>query len=261
MSASLVSLTLDDGTAAITLDRPERHNALVPALLDDLLAAIEAARSQDVFALTLTGRGRSFSTGGDIAGFLAARTDTADTAGITAYAGTLVAKLNDAILALAAFPAPVIAAVNGPVTGGSTGLVLAADIVLMTEDAFLQPYYVDVGFAPDGGWTALLPERIGAARAARIQMLNERIDAETAHNLGLADRVVARDRLPHAIAETLETLRAKEPTSLRTTRGLIWSARRREALRRDLEAERQAFLGLIGRDCVAERMRAFLGRH
>jgi len=258
MSVSLVSLTLDDGTAAITLDRPERHNALVPALLDDLLAAIEAARSADIFALTLTGRGRSFSTGGDIAGFLAAQTETA---GIAAYAGPLVGKLNDAILALAAFPAPVIAAVNGPVTGGSTGLVLAADIVLMAEDAFLQPYYVDVGFAPDGGWTALLPERIGTARAARIQMLNERIGAETALDLGLADRVVASDRLPDAIAETLETLRAKEPTSLRATRGLIWNAHRREALRRDLEAERQAFLDLIGRDCVAERMRAFLDRH
>ena len=257
MSAPLVSLTLSEGIAAITLDRPERHNALVPNLLDDLIAAIAAARSKDVFALTLTGRGRSFSTGGDIAGFLAARNGED---GITAYAGTVVGALNEAIVALATFPAPVVAAVNGQVTGGTVGLVLAADIVLMAEDAFIQPYYGEVGFAPDGGWTALLPDRIGTARAARIQMLNERVDADTARHLGLADRVVSSDRLPDATTETLKALRAKEPESLRATRRLLWSKPRLDTLRRDLEAERLAFLDLIGRDCVAERMQAFVAR-
>jgi 2-(1,2-epoxy-1,2-dihydrophenyl)acetyl-CoA isomerase len=82
--------------------------------------------------------------------------------------------------------------VNGPVTGGSARLVLAADIVLMGKSAFIQPYYSEIGFAPVGGWTAMLPKRIGPARAIEIQALNMRIDADTALLLGLASRIGSR---------------------------------------------------------------------
>ena len=165
---ALVRMEAYRGAVRLVLDRPTRHNSLVPSLLADFHSALVAAIAARPIAIVLTGAGRSFSTGGDLGGFQA---EAADPVGLAAYADELVGALNDAILGLLACPVPIIAAVNGPVTGGSLGMVLAADLVAMADDAFIQPYYAEVGFAPDGGWTALLPERIGAARAAAILML------------------------------------------------------------------------------------------
>lgn len=257
MSASRATLRIADGVATITLNRPERHNALVPDLLEDLRTSIARAADADIGVLVLTGAGRSFSTGGDIAGFLAAR-DSRE--GIAGYAGRIVGLLNEAILDLIGFKAPVVAAVNGPVTGGSAGLVFAADIVLMSEAAFLQPYYGEVGFAPDGGWTALLPDRIGAARAIEVQALNRRIDARTAVDLGLATRVVSADAMDAAVAETVAAICAKEPRSLAAARRLVWDEPCRALLAARLEAERTAFVDLVGREEVAGRMRTFVAR-
>lgn len=257
MGAPLVSLDIADQVATITLDRPERHNALVPELLEELLSAIGSASKGDVFALVLTGAGRSFSTGGDIGAFQEAR-ESAE--GIEAYADRIVELLNDTILALVDCPVPVIARVNGPVTGGSLGLVLAADIVVMSEAAFLQSYYVEVGFAPDGGWTAMLPERIGAARAVEIQALNRRIEAHEARELGLATRVVAPDALDAPVSEVIETLRAKDKKSLEATRRLVWDEARRTSVAARLNAERAAFCDLVGRAEVSSRMMSFVSR-
>ena len=96
------------------------------------------------------------------------------------FGDAIVSSLNRAILALRALPCPTVAAVNGPVTGGAIGLMLACDITLMCRDAFIQPYYARMGFAPDGGWTALLPERIGTARTASWLALDTRVSAVAA---------------------------------------------------------------------------------
>ncbi|WP_297591360.1 enoyl-CoA hydratase/isomerase family protein, partial [Roseibium sp.] len=134
------------------------HNALVPDLIDELRCSIAEAEQKAPVALVLSGRGPSFSTGGDIGGFLEHATSQRD---LAIYADELVSALHEAILDLLRFPAPVLAAVNGPVTGGSVGFMLAADLVALSEGAFVQPYYSEVGFGPDGGWTALLPDRNG----------------------------------------------------------------------------------------------------
>jgi 2-(1,2-epoxy-1,2-dihydrophenyl)acetyl-CoA isomerase len=257
MSAPSACLGVEDGVATITLNRPERHNALVPELLEDLRVALARAAAFDIMALILTGAGRSFSTGGDIAGFLKACDRPG---GIAGYADRIVGLLNAAILDLLAFPVPVIARVNGAVTGGAVGLVLSSDIVLMAETAFIQPYYGEVGFAPDGGWTALLPERIGPARAIAAQALNQRIDAQAALELGLATRLSQPERLDEAVGETIATLRGMDRKSLSASRRLVWDESRRAAVAARLEAERVAFCDLVGRPEVLERMRAFTRR-
>ncbi|HZY43028.1 MAG TPA: enoyl-CoA hydratase/isomerase family protein, partial [Anaerolineae bacterium] len=119
--------------ATITLNRPERHNSLVPELLNDLLIAL--TKVADARALVLQANGRSFSTGGDVRAFY----DHRDISEL--YAREIVGLLNLTIKGLLNFPAPTIAAVNGVVTGGSIGLVLAADIVLVTPQASFTPYY------------------------------------------------------------------------------------------------------------------------
>ena len=149
---------------------------------------------------------------------------------------------------------------QGPVTGGSLGFLLASDIVVMSEAAFVQPYYAEVGFAPDGGWTAILPRRIGEARALEIQLLNRRIDAWRAHALGLVSSVAAPDEFAQTVAKTVETLCGKSAGTLTATRALIRSPERREEIARALEAERQLFVERIALPDVIERMHRFNAR-
>lgn len=243
----------DDGPVAVlTLNRPERHNSLVPELLEELLAAIEGIRERPgLRAVVLQASGRSFSTGGDVRAFY-------EQAARAAYAERIVGLLNQCIVALLDLPVPLVAAVHGIVTGGSLGLVLAADVVLLSPEASFTAFYTTVGFSPDGGWTALLPERIGRARAAEALLIDRTITANEALSWGLASRIVPTSQI-HAEARALaHAIAGQLPASIRSTRRLIHSDREQIVAR--LEAERRAFVAQI-QSAEAERgMAAFLAR-
>ncbi len=234
----LVRLEVEPPLAALTLARPERHNSLVPDLLRDLLAALAEVRGRpDVRAVVFQAEGRSFSTGGDLRGFQAHQADLA------VYAHELVGLLNDAILALVELPQPVVAAVHGQVTGGSLGLVLAADIILVAPEASFTPYYATVGFSPDGGWTALLPDVIGPKRAAAALLLDQVISAEQAVAWGLAERCVPGENLAAEARAAGRRLAALQAGSQLRARRLLWPEV--SELARRLEAERQQFLAQV----------------
>lgn len=254
MRHGLVSLEIDGGRARINLNRPERHNSLIPELLDDLVDATAAvAATEGVRVAVLGGAGRSFSTGGDVRAFFERGDDLVE------YAGRIVGRLNDAILALMDLPMPLIGRIHGPVTGGSLGLVLACDLVAATPRTFFAPYYVDVGFSPDGGWTAILPDRIGAGRAAQIQLLNRQIPADEAMALGLVTRVVEPDALDDQIGRWIDTLATKITGSLAATKARLLSPSRRALYRDGLEGERRAFLERIALPETRYGMARFLG--
>lgn len=240
------------GTHWIALDRPKRGNALVPDLLADLADAVATASGAGG-PLVISGRGKAFSTGGDIAGFL---DHAGDGERLHAYAAGLVGALNDAILALRRHPGTVIAAVNGPVTGGSLGLALAADRILVSRTAFVQPYYAAMGFAPDGGWTALLPARIGPARAAGWIAADIRMEADRLRRIGLADRLCEPIELIAAAEAEADAARTLDPAVILDARRLTGFGA--DALAPGLEAERQAFLANIARPETLARMRAFI---
>lgn len=252
-SAALVVEEAADGVAMLTLNRPSRHNALVPELVEALVDALGRLGRTPPDALVLRAAGPSFSTGGDVAGFAALPRGER-----RVYADRLVGGLNRAILALVDLPCPVIVRLHGPVTGGSCGLVLAADLVAIAPRAFLQPYHADVGFAPDGGWTALMPERIGTARAGAVQLLNRRIGAEEALSLGLATAVAAEDALDGIVAGWLATLKEKVGASLAATKALLMPPARRQALADGLERERARFLALVETHATEAGMARFL---
>lgn len=240
-----------NGVSVITLDRPARGNALVPDLLADLQSALDQAAKKGG-SLVLTGSGKAFSTGGDIAGFL----DHAGSAeALRDYSANLVGALNRVILTLRSHPGTVIAAVNGPVTGGSLGLALAADRILVSDRVFVQPYYAAMGFAPDGGWTALLPHRIGAARTSGWIASDTRLHTDDLLRIGFADRICPPDALlPAALAEA-QGATGLDPAIILDARRL--TGQDAEALAPALEAERQAFLTQIVRPETLDRMRAF----
>ena len=236
----------------LTLNRAERHNSLVPELLGELLAAVEAMGAQaSVRAVVLQANGRSFSTGGDVRGFYEHRDD------LEGYARETVGLLHRVILAMIELPVPIVAAVHGMVTGGSMGLILGSDIVLVAPEASFTPYYSVVGFSPDGGWTALLPTIIGLKRAGEILMRNQTIIAEQAVAWGLASRVVPADRIRKEALSTAQDLAAMKAGSIGHTKATLGPAC--FDLEARLEAERARFVQQIVTDEARKGIEAFLG--
>jgi enoyl-CoA hydratase/carnithine racemase len=219
----------------LTLNRPERHNALVPELLEELLTELGSiSRDAQVRAVVLQANGRSFSTGGDVGRFHAHLDD------LGAYAGNIVSLLNKVILALVELPVPVVAAVHGIVTGGSLGLVLGSEIVLVAPEVSFTPYYSVVGFSPDGGWTAMLPAIIGPLRTTEVLLRNQAITAEQAVAWGLASRIVPATDIREEALSVARDIAAKKPGSVRHTTRLLAMAH--GDLDGRLEGERTRFV-------------------
>ena len=236
----------------LTLNRAERHNSLVPELLAEMLAALEMASTQaDARAVVLQANGRSFSTGGDVRGFYEHRDD------LEAYASEIVGLLNRVILAMVELQVPIVAAVHGIVTGGSMGLVLGSDIVLVAPEASFTPYYSVVGFSPDGGWTALLPPVIGLKRTGEILMRNGTITAEQAVAWGLASRIVPAERIRKEALSTAEDLATMKAGSIGHTKATLGPAC--DDLEARLEAERSRFVQQIVTTEARQGIEAFLG--
>ena len=245
-----VLAAIDGAVATITLNRPDRHNSLVPALLRELGDAIAcSAAKAGVRVLVLRAAGRSFSTGGDLRGFHQRSDDVAQ------YADELVGLLNDVIVRLFDCRVPVITVVDGQVTGGAMGFVLAADIVLVTDRASFTPYYVATGFAPDGGWTALLPDIIGRTRASSVQLLNQTISAEQALSWGLATAHANSAGLEQAVAELCKQILDQKAGSIACTRRLL----RPRDLEWRLELERERFVRQIVTGEAMAGIKAWLG--
>jgi enoyl-CoA hydratase/carnithine racemase len=251
--STLVQYRVEGDMAVLRLNRPERNNSLVPELLQGILAQLDVAkRDERVRAVVLSHTGRSFSSGGDVEAF------AAQGEGIRAYAETLVGLLNCVILRLVTFPKPTLAAVDGVVSGGSLGLVLGCDIVVVSERASFTPYYVDVGFSPDGGWTALLPERIGAARAAAVQLSNNTITASQALQWGMVAQMAKAGVVESDTLHTARQIADKWPGSVAATRRLLRPDPKH--LAEALERERVAFVARIVTDEARRGMQQFLSR-
>ncbi len=247
----LVRVERAGGVARVVLCRSGMHNALVPELLDDLLAELAQLHSDvDCRALLLAAEGPAFSIGGDMRRFQRER------GALHAYSSGLVGRLNRAILALIDLPQPVVAAVHGIVTGGSLGLVLAADVIYLAPQAVFKAHYATAGFSPDGGWTALLGRLAGVHRAAAALLLNRSVHAEEAVAWGLANEVVAADRLQETAAAAARRIADYPAGTMRAAKRLLWGDRAR--LASDLEAERGHFLELIVQPAAMQGVDAFL---
>ncbi len=236
---ALVRLEQREGIHLLTLNRPHRHNALVPELLDDLLACVGAVDANN--PVILTAAGRSFSTGGDLLGFWQHRED------IAGYSAKLVGLLNRAILALYTRPGPVIGAVQGQVTGGSLGLVLACDFVVMHERVTITPWYGPVGFSPDGGWLAMLPALVGENDTRNWLSHNETRSASQCLRMGLASRLTKGD----VVAEASAALQCVKP-------GKRQSAGNASQLEGALERERRDFVTRVQTPEAIEGIEKFL---
>lgn len=249
----LVRVERADGVARVVLCRVGMHNALIPELLAELLLALaEFKHDADTRALVLAADGPAFSIGGDMRRFKRER----ECGDLRTYAADLVGQLNQTILALIDLPQPVVAAVHGLVTGGSIGLVLAADIVMLSPRVVFKAHYATAGFGPDGGWTALVSRLAGRRRAAAALLLNRSIRAEEAVSWGLASEIVAADALHDEAAKAARKIALYPLGTMQAAKRLLWGDR--EQLVADLEAERTRFVELIAGSAALAGVDAFL---
>lgn len=193
------------GVATITMNRPERLNAITEEMAAELTAALRrAADDGDVRAVLLTGAGRAFCSGSDLkANFVAGEPPASDE--------TLRRSRNPMLLALRAVPKPVVCAVRGPAAGIGSGIALAGDLVIASDTATFDLAFARIGLVPDGGTTWMLQHAIGRARALRVALLGESIPAPVADEWGLIARCVPDAELDTAAAEMAERL-ARGPT-------------------------------------------------
>jgi 2-(1,2-epoxy-1,2-dihydrophenyl)acetyl-CoA isomerase len=198
MTYTALNLAHDGPLAILTLNRPERLNALDWTLARELLRAVQAVMSDDeVRAVLLTGAGRGFCAGADLKDVQAA-----NAAGERFDAAALLRDaINPTLLAMVHGGKPVVCAVNGAAAGAGCGLALAADIVLAGRSASFLQAFVRLGVVPDAGSSWLLPRLVGRSRATAMMMLGEKIAAETAADWGLVHAVYDDDALMPAARE------------------------------------------------------------
>ncbi|HYD09089.1 MAG TPA: enoyl-CoA hydratase/isomerase family protein [Acidimicrobiales bacterium] len=240
-SEPLVRCDVADGVATITLNRPDKLNALSPALFVELRDHIDAIgkQTETVGCVVLTGAGRSFCAGNDLAA-IAAREQ--------APSPHFQAETIDAIEAL---PQPVIGRVKGHCFTGGLELALGCDVIVAGESAQFGDTHGRWGLAPVWGMSVRLPERVGRSRAKDMMFTGRRVSGEEALRIGLADRCVPDDELDAAVAEITSAIVANSWGTSRIDKQLLAASAR--MLRDDaLAHERTAPYGFP--EDMAERM-------
>src|SRR5256885_6642626 len=225
-----------DAVATITLNRPERLNALAFEIYRELIDTFNALRDEkDVRVVVITGAGRAFSSGGDVNDIIA-QLFKRDMQGLLEFTRMTC----DLIRSMRALPKPIIASLNGTVAGAGACIALASDIRLASEEAKIAFLFVRVGLSgADMGAAYLLPRVIGLAKATELLFTGDFISAADAERIGLYNRVVPRGELATTTRELAERLARGPAFALAKTKELL----DREAhmnLEAALECEAQA---------------------
>ena len=184
-----IRLNANGAVTTLTLARPQVLNAFSRSMLEELHQALDAVRDSPARALLLTGAGRAFSSGADLAPAPGEGLDRSD------MGARLERLFNPLVERMRRLPIPVVVAVNGPAAGGGCGIALAGDVVLAARSAYFLLPFAGIGLVPDVGATWLLPRLVGRARAIGMMMLGDRIDAAQAEQWGLIWQAVDDDRL------------------------------------------------------------------
>lgn len=241
-SAQDVSIESSRGVTWVRINRPDTLNALSTTTLTALAVAIDYARDADV--VVITGVGRAFCTGADLGTDVSAAT--------VAAAGELVALI-------AAIPAPVIAAVNGPAAGVGASIAFACDLVLAAESAFFLLPFLPLGLVPDGGATHAVVAGAGRTRAARMAFGGERIPAALAAEWGLVGEVVPDANFAARVGAVIDRLCAAPRAAVTETKRLLRAAEA-PALHAALQKELETQSYLLARPEYARAREGFLAR-
>jgi enoyl-CoA hydratase/carnithine racemase len=246
---SRIEVTRAGAVVTVTINRPDKKNALTDTMYGALAEAFEQARTDTATrCLVVTGAGDVFTAGHDLADFAAVA------AGAVTPRAMRVHRFLDA---LADFDKPLVAAVPGLAIGIGTTMLLHCDLVYLSETASLSTPFVDLGLVPEAASSLLLPARIGAVRAYAMFALGERIDAATAFAWGLANAVVAPDALQETARAAATALAGKPPGALAATKRLM---REGLGIPARLATETDVFVDRLASPEAREAFEAFIAR-
>lgn len=235
-----IQVSAADSITTITLNRPERLNAFVGHMRRDLAEALEHAGSdRNARVVIITGAGRAFCAGGDIA-FMAELMQRRDAEEFSRILGAG----RRVILAIRQMTKPVIAAINGPASGAGCNLAFACDLRIAANTATFSQSFAKVGLHPDWGGTYFLPRLVTPNKACEMFFLGDTMDAAEALRLGIVNQVVAPEELEATTLQLAERLRAAPPIALAAAKHAVYmsqSAELDEMLRYETEAQLRCF--------------------
>ncbi len=250
-----MQIELDGQVGTLTLNRPDALNAMSPELIGELtIAAAWLADRAPIRALIVTGAGRAFCSGGDVNWFKRGVSEAGVDLPSEVRRGA--EALHNAIVDIRRIPYPVIAAINGPAAGAGMSLALSTDIRIASEEAFLAIAYGRIGAAPDGGMTYFLPRVVGPAKALELALNDPNLDANAALESGLVSEVVPADQLLSRAREKAETLAAKAPYYVRTTKRLLHQSIE-NSINDHLQLERHGIADSMGTEDLKRGVTAF----
>ncbi|HYW92453.1 MAG TPA: enoyl-CoA hydratase [Gammaproteobacteria bacterium] len=239
---------ISDGVLRITLNRPEKRNALTVSMYSAIADALEQAESSAAIrAVVLGGASDCFTSGNDLADFL-----NDPPRGEGSPVSRFLAGISDA-------SKPLIAAVTGPAVGVGTTMLLHCDLVYAGTGARFQLPFVNLALVPEAGSSVLLPRLAGHQRAAELLMLGEPFDAEAAYEVGLINRVLPDEEVTELAMAVARKLAAKPPEALRLTKMLL-KRTQAEAVREAMRVEGEHFGERLASAEAREAMQAFLER-
>jgi 2-(1,2-epoxy-1,2-dihydrophenyl)acetyl-CoA isomerase len=242
----------EDGVATLTLNRPDKLNALnthLAVALNETLGRI--AIDKNIHAVVLTGAGRAFCAGGDLAEIWKGRQENN-----VADLEPLLRAGMQAVLKIRTMRQPVIAAVNGAAAGAGMNIALAADIRFASDAAVFGQNFAKVGLFPDYGGTFFLPQLVGPAKAAEMFYTGDMIDAKTALKLGLVNYLVPVDKVEAEALAFAKNIAHGPRTASRAVKQVLFGNQRAEltkALEYEVEEQMKCF---ASEDC-SEGLRAF----
>ncbi|MEO8557854.1 MAG: 2-(1,2-epoxy-1,2-dihydrophenyl)acetyl-CoA isomerase PaaG [Rhodospirillales bacterium] len=254
MNYETLSFTVADGAGRMTLNRPDRLNAMTPKMIEEIIDVLDySAKDDAVRVLVMTGTGRGFCAGADLTGMGPRAVDNDGKIDI----GPSMDKLfNPMIRKIRALEKPVVAAVNGVAAGGGANLALAADIVIAARSASFKQAFVAISLVPDLGGTYFLTHLLGEARAKGLAMLGDSLSAEQAHQWGMIWQVVDDAAFPAEVEKISQRL-AEGPAALGKIKRAI-NAAPHNTLSQQLDLERDLQQELGRSHDFAEGVTAFL---
>jgi 2-(1,2-epoxy-1,2-dihydrophenyl)acetyl-CoA isomerase len=223
MAYEAILYDVHEHVAVITLNRPERLNAISGAIREEVHEAVQAAQDDDkVMALIITGSGRGFCSGADLTGAAAAMA-----AGGARPEPTQNDRLDDIgwvgrwARRFWYFDKPYIAAVNGVAAGAGMSMAMAADLRVGSENARFKSVFIERSLSPDSGLSYFLPRVVGYSRAADLMMTSRAVDAQEAYRIGLLDRLVPHDTLVEEAIKVANEMTGWPPLALRMTKKVL----------------------------------------
>lgn len=239
MEFETILLEIKEGVARLTLNRPDRLNSFIVQMHDEVSRALESISKSDARVLVLTGAGRGFCAGQDLADRAVAPTGKGVDLG-----ESLERRYNPLVRRLASLEMPVICAVNGVAAGAGANIALACDIVIAARSAKFIQSFANIGLIPDSGGTWTLPRLAGQARAMGLALTGEPLSAERAEAWGVIWKCVDDEKLSEETNALAAKFAAAPTKGLATTKQLIRESSARDFnAQLDVERDAQRMLG------------------